>query len=265
MFKCKNYVQPETVDEAYELCQKKQNVIIGGMIWLKMMHKNINTAIDISSLKLDYITEDDNCFHIGAMTCLRKLEVNISLKNEYGDVFEEALKHIVGVQFRNSATIGGSIYGRYGFSDVITVCMALDARVVLHHGGEMSLIDFMGYPKSNRDILLEVKLPKYIDGAVYMSQRNISTDFPTLTCAVSRFSGKYYCTLGARPLPANRWEVPDINDIEESANKITEAAVFGSNTRASAEYRKLVAKALIKRSLNKLTEGESQDGSYNYS
>ncbi len=257
MFKCKNYVQPETAAEAYELCQKKQNVIIGGMIWLKMMHKNINTAVDISALGLDYITEDDEYFHIGAMVCLRELEVNIRLREQYGNVFEEAVKHIVGVQFRNSATIGGSIYGRYGFSDVITVCMALDASVVLHNGGEMSLIDFMNYPKSNRDILLEIKIPKNIDKAVYMSQRNISTDFPTLTCAVSKIAGKYYCTLGARPLPAKRWEVPDINNIEESAKELTKIATFGNNTRASAEYRKRVAETLIKRSLNKLTEGDN--------
>ena len=32
----------------------------------------------------------------------------------------EAVRHIVGVQFRNCATVGGSIYGRFGFSDVLT-------------------------------------------------------------------------------------------------------------------------------------------------
>ena len=39
---------------------------------------------------------------------------------------EKSLRHIVGVQFRNCATIGGSIWGRYGFSDVLTMFLAMD-------------------------------------------------------------------------------------------------------------------------------------------
>ena len=37
----------------------------------------------------------------------------------------EAVRHIVGVQFRNCATVGGSVYGRFGFSDVLTLLLAL--------------------------------------------------------------------------------------------------------------------------------------------
>lgn len=37
---------------------------------------------------------------------------------------------------------------------------------------------------------------------VYLSQRNISTDFPVLTCAVSCIDQHYTCIIGARPLHA---------------------------------------------------------------
>ena len=55
---------------------------------------------------------------------------------------KESLRHIVGVQFRNLATVGGSIYGRFGFSDVLTEFMALGAEVELFHGGRMPLEEF---------------------------------------------------------------------------------------------------------------------------
>lgn len=44
-----------------------------------------------------------------------------------GGAVRESLRHIVGVQFRNLATVGGSIFGRFGFSDVLTMFLALDS------------------------------------------------------------------------------------------------------------------------------------------
>ena len=48
------------------------------------------------------------------------------------DAVKNAVKDIVGVQFRNMATIGGSIWGRFGFSDVLTVFLAMDSYVELY-------------------------------------------------------------------------------------------------------------------------------------
>ena len=45
MLKIKSYVKVKSVAEAYELNQKKTNRIIGGMLWLKMMNINIQTAM----------------------------------------------------------------------------------------------------------------------------------------------------------------------------------------------------------------------------
>ena len=42
----------QSLEEAYELNQKKSNRIIGGMIWLKMETLNVGTAIDLSGLGL---------------------------------------------------------------------------------------------------------------------------------------------------------------------------------------------------------------------
>ena len=92
--------------------------------------------------------------------------------------------------------------GRFGFSDVLTLLLALDARVHLHHAGEMPLADFAALPRTTRDILTHVTIPKAQGRVVYLSQRNISTDFPVLTCALRARDGQYTCVIGARPMPA---------------------------------------------------------------
>ena len=50
MLTIQNYVKAASLEEAYELNQKKSNRIIGGMLWLKMSHMRVQTAIDLLSL-----------------------------------------------------------------------------------------------------------------------------------------------------------------------------------------------------------------------
>ena len=46
-------------------------------------------------------------------------------------------------------------------------------------------------PRTTRDVLVSVIVPKNAKGVVYLSQRNQSTDFPVLTCAVANRNGRY--------------------------------------------------------------------------
>ena len=52
MFHAKEYVKAESLEQAYELNQKRSNVLAGGMMWLKMSSGNRNTVIDLSGLGL---------------------------------------------------------------------------------------------------------------------------------------------------------------------------------------------------------------------
>ena len=45
MITIREYKKVQSLEEAYELNQKKSNRIIGGMIWLKMETLNVGTAI----------------------------------------------------------------------------------------------------------------------------------------------------------------------------------------------------------------------------
>ena len=76
-----------------------------------------------------------------------------------GTELQKLVRHIVGVQFRNQATVGGSIYGRFGFSDVLTAFLALDTFVELYDGGIIRLSEFVNR-KPDRDILVSIIIRK---------------------------------------------------------------------------------------------------------
>ena len=59
MFHAKEYVKAESLEQAYALNQKKSNVLVGGMMWLKMGNDNRNTVIDLSGHGLGQIEETE--------------------------------------------------------------------------------------------------------------------------------------------------------------------------------------------------------------
>ena len=103
MMTIREYARPATLEEAWQLNQKKPNRVLGGMLWLKMEKINVGTAIDLSALGLDTIEETDTEIIIGAMATLRDLETNAALNAYTAGAVREAVRHIVGVQFRNCA------------------------------------------------------------------------------------------------------------------------------------------------------------------
>lgn len=228
---------------------------------MKMGHRNIQNAIDLSHLGLDRIEEDEDSFRIGCMVTLHDLEVHEGLNHMFDHVFQEAVRHIVGVQFRNCATVGGSIFPRFGFSDVLTAFLACDSYVDLFHGGRIALKDFVKMPV-DQDVLTHIYIKKDKRKICYQSFRMTETDFPTLTCAVIQAGEQYMTVVGARPKAAALVDhIPLFNPLDEGAKEefATQTASFldfGSNMRGSAEYRRELTRILIQRGLEKLTGDE---------
>ena len=261
MFTCKEYRKVETLEEAWQLNQKKSNLLIGGMLWVKMGHRNVGTVIDLSGLGLNEIEETEQVFRIGCMTTLRQLEQHEGLNRYTNGAIRESVCHIVGVQFRNGATVGGSVFGRFGFSDILTMLLAMDSYVELYKGGCISLNEFVNRSR-DRDVLVRVIIRKTPATFAYQSARNTRTDFPTLAAAVSCYNDTWHISVGARPGRAMLLTVKEsallhegnpetIKPEERFAKYLSEYAAehisVGTNLRGSAAYRRQLIKVLVKR------------------
>lgn len=259
MITIQKYVRAQSLEEAWTLNQNKRNRIIGGMLWLRLGKGSVNTAIDLCDLGLASIEENAEVFSIGAMATLRELELHAGLNAYTQGAVRNAVKDIVGVQFRNMATVGGSIWGRFGFSDVLTVFLGLDTYAELYKGGMVPLETFASMKKDN-DILVRLIVKKTPGRIVYTSMRNQRTDLPVIACGVSQVGGEYRASIGARP--ARAMVIRDekgllsgginADSAKAFAEFVAEQAPTEGNVRGSAAYRSHLIKVLTQRAVGEL-------------
>jgi CO/xanthine dehydrogenase FAD-binding subunit len=167
---------------------------------------------------------------------------------------------IVGVQFRNLATVGATVYSRYGFSDLNTALLALNPEVVLYHAGRIPMALFLEQGAS-KDILEKVIIPKADLRASFKYLRNSSGDYAILNVAVARSRDEWKIVVGARPframiaaeaskcLSGSRLQK---EDIERAAKTTADELEFGTNMRSSREYRQAVCEVLVQRAIQEV-------------
>lgn len=259
MYTIREYRFAKSAAEAAELLQKsRSNAVLAGGTWLRMSHRAIGTAIDLGHLGLDTIRVAEESITLGAAVTLRTLEVHPLLQTEFGGVLPQSVSHIVGVQFRNMATVGASVASKYGFSDLLCALLALDCEVELALGGRIALADFLQTPPLTRDLLTAVHIRRDGRTACYLTQRRTATDFAVLSVTASRTpAGDYALSVGARPAVAVRSRAAALamqrgQGAGAAALAAAEELRFGTNQRGSAEYRRILCEVLSRRALTEL-------------
>lgn len=267
------YVRAGSVQEAYELVQKNRRAcVLGGGAWLRLGSGTIPVAIDLAGLGLDAVEEvaDDPVFghalRIGAYVTLRQAETDERLAAATGGLLACAVRDIVGVQFRNVATVGGSVAGRFGFSDVCCALLALGAHVELVGAGRLPLEAFLAQPGCVRDVLTHVVVPAGPVCASYQAVRNQATDFPVLNvCAVRDEVGAWRVAVGARPGRPRLVASADLSAQPvpaevDAACAAAQALPFSGNMWASERYRRHVAGVLVRRGIDEAASAAAAKG-----
>lgn len=242
-------LRPSSLEEAHALAKSRASVVLGGATFLRLGHRRVQKAIDLSGLGLDAIEEDESVLSLGAYVTYGDLSRHPLTRAYAGGALVGATDHIIGVQFQNLVTIGGSVWGRYGFSDILPLLLALDAKVCLYPDGECSIEDFLCSPPTRGTILTHVLLPKNPPKVITRHFRRSTSEFPYAVIAYAKETNRL--AIGARPQRAIlapktamvlRESPEDLAAIEAA---LDEEVTFGSNARAGGEYRKLLCRNLL--------------------
>lgn len=241
------YMRPKTISDAYDILKYNEKaVVLGGGLFLRLQKREIPVLIDLIELDLDYIKETNDMVSIGAMTTLRTIEKTTCLPRN----MQEAVKQISGIGTRNIATIGGSVCGRYPFSDINAALIALDATLVFHNSGEVAIREYNNNGLKTKDILVEIRVPKVMFSRTKYFKK-VYTDFSVVNVSVSNHD----VVVGARPKRAVCLTNVDYN---QSASEILKTVEFGTDLQASGDYRRALAEALL---TDIMSEMEGHSGS----
>lgn len=254
--KIKEYIKPDSIKEAYALNNSnKKAVLIAGGAYLRLQKREVPLAIDLSELGLDYIIEENNYLKIGAMTTLRTIEVNSDCKKEINGILSDMVKQIGSLQLRNIVTIGGSICGKYSFSDILPTLIALNTSLQFYKAGELSIQDFLEGELKN-DILLEIIIDLNQIGKVKFFKKTYK-EYSLINVALVKQGGNYRIAVGARPgrgayAKLSSKFLTTEGDIDKACEILVDELPFKDDYRVSGDYRKNLAKSLLREAYKEL-------------
>lgn len=263
----KQYVKPRSLEEAYLiLSQSKSNTILGGGVWMKYTKRQIDTMIDLSNLSLNHIHDRKDDIEIGAQTTLREIEIHPAIKSIGNGFLSQAIGSIVGVAFRNVATLGGSIIGKYPFSDLMTAMLCLPVTLKFYPDEVMSLHDFLDQKEKHHAILTHIIIKKTNGRGYFKKVSNTLLDFAILNVACFD-DGKLKIAIGSRPAKPilaleamnlfNHASKKDDLLIESIGDCILKTITFGDDDRGTKAYREVIAKTYVMRGIKEVMSHES--------
>jgi CO/xanthine dehydrogenase FAD-binding subunit len=270
----KKILRPTSLGDAHAALKehgKKARLLAGGIELILFTPADVETFIDLSQLSLSYIEEEKNDLTIGAMTTMTEVLEAPLMRDYLGGVVVEMLRDVASPLLRNQATMGGTLVSANPWSDVITLFLALDAKVTVFDGETRTLPLAEIYPTRthlSQAILTEVVLPKYPSGtyAAFKQFSRTGFDVALLNCACWVQIEGGICTkarviVGGTPrlgtsVPKAEKALIGAPLTDETIERVAEIARDATETRgdrrASAAYRKELVAVGIKRCLTEI-------------
>jgi carbon-monoxide dehydrogenase medium subunit len=267
-----DYEVAESAEHAVELLGSREDakLLAGGhslIPLLRLRFARPMLLVDIGRIdELRYVRDVGDKVAIGAMTRHHDIQQD-PLLQEHCPVVSYAAGLIGDLQVRHRGTIGGSLAHADPAADFPAVLTALDAEVIVRGAdGERTfaagefvtgVFDTMLRPQ---DVLTEIRVPKLGPaGWSYLKFTRRAQDWATVgvTAVVKRSNGTLESTaialtnMGPKPVRATAAEqaLSSPDDVEAAADAALEGTDPPSDTHGSADYRRHLAKVLVRRAL----------------
>jgi carbon-monoxide dehydrogenase medium subunit len=171
-----DYFRPSSIAEALSLLSSLDDakVLAGGQSLMPMLNMRFvqpDHVVDVSRLNMRYIRVQDDIICIGAGTRQRELEFSSDIR-ACVPILIEALRQVGHVQTRNRGTIGGSLCHLDPSAEIPTICMTLDAQIVVQSAERgIRTIPMREFPSSYMmpaiepdELVTEIRLPLWPEG-----------------------------------------------------------------------------------------------------
>jgi len=240
-------------------------VLAGGMSLLPLMKLRLATPtvlVDAARLTdLSYVRDEGDHVAIGALTRHRDLETSELLASTCG-VLRGVAAEVGDNQVRHRGTIGGSVAHGDPASDLPAALLALDATFVAQGPQGVRELDaasfFLGFLETALapdELLVEIRVPKTGPGGwSYQKFNRRAQDWAIVgALAVQAEAGTRVAlvNMGATPLrvPTVEQALADGASPEDAAASAADATEPPADLNASAEYRKHLARVLVRRAV----------------
>ncbi|MGD8984910.1 MAG: xanthine dehydrogenase family protein subunit M [Desulfobacteraceae bacterium] len=278
-----DYIKPKSIDEALDLLGENSNgdvkVYAGGTDVIPRLKSRLmqtpKVLIDLKGIPgLDYIEYDDKeGLRIGALATISSVAHSVQVREKFG-ILSQAAGSIASTQVQNRGTIVGNICNAVPSADSAPALLCLGAKLsCVSSRGErlIDIEDFFTGPNQtalNMDELVkEIRIPNMPlqSKGVYIKlspRSRMDLAVVGVGSVVVQDNGliqEVRIALGAvAPTPMRAKRAEDVLKGEKvRAKTVLKAAETASaesepidDHRASAEYRKMMVEALVKRAIN---------------
>ena len=266
-----DYEVAESVDHAIELLgtREEAKVLAGGHSLLPLLRLRFtrpSLLVDVGRLvELSYVRDAGDSIAIGALTRHHDV-VTAPLLQEHNPLVSFAAGLIGDPQVRHRGTIGGSLAHGDPASDLPAVVLALDGEIdIAGPNGARTVAAgefFRGVFETAvgpQELVTEVRVPKLTGDHVwsYLKFRRRAQDWATVGVAAvaHRSNGGMadaaivLVNMGATPLRARTAEAAWTVGEADPGTQADEATEPPSDTSGSADYRRHLARVLVRRAV----------------
>jgi carbon-monoxide dehydrogenase medium subunit len=272
------YYDPTTLAEAVALLGRLDNakLLAGGQSLMPMLNMRFvlpDHVIDLNRVDgLSTITESGGMLEIGAMTRQRDIEFSELVKAKC-PLLHQAILHIGHRQTRNRGTIGGSLCHLDPAAELVSVCAAHDATVMVAGPNGQREIAFRDFPAGYltpsielNEIVTAVRIPLWPAGhkSAFVEFSRRHGDFAIVSAAAlleingGKITRASLTVGGVAVAPVRATDVENAitgqapsSELFAKACESCRAFEAMADIHASAEYRQHLAAVLSRRALER--------------